>query len=191
MNYKRLCLDSAFSHLCSVNRLMANNTFFLFQDQPTKPVPKPRTVFTSKTLDTPPQLPPRMCLPSRPQATAEADRSQGLTSESPDRHQIAASSPVEGRTQQKNQQHLKPMVLSLAQIKKKLKKKHSEDHMYEEIPKDACQEDPTLPVLDSSTMNPKQLGENEYQELSECRSPDGIVELPYEYLNPPPFAPGY
>lgn len=165
-------------------------------DQPTKPVPKPRTVFNSTTLDTPPQLPPRMCLPSRPQATAEADRSQGLTSVSPDRHQIAASSPVEGRTQQKNQQHLKPVVLSLAQIKKKLKKKHSEDHMYEEVPKDTRQEDPTLPTLDSSTMNPKQQAENEYEELSECRSSDGIPnfadrELPYEYLNPPPFAPGY
>ncbi|XP_056112578.1 hematopoietic SH2 domain-containing protein homolog isoform X1 [Rhinichthys klamathensis goyatoka] len=165
-------------------------------DQPTKPVPKPRTIFTSTTHDTPPQLPPRMCLPSRPQATAEADRSQGLTSVSPDKHQIAASSPVEGRTQQKNQQHLKPVVLSLAQIKKKLKKKHSEDHTYEEIPKDACQEDPTLPAMDSSTMNPKQQAENEYQELSDCRSSDGIPnfadrELPYEYLNPPPFAPGY
>ncbi|KAK7136917.1 hypothetical protein R3I93_017094 [Phoxinus phoxinus] len=164
-------------------------------DQPTKPVPKPRTVFTSTTLDTPPQLPPRMCLPNRPQATAEADRSQGLTSVSPDRHQIAASSSVEGRTQQKNQPHLKPVVLSLAQIKKKLKKKQSEDHMYEELPKDARQEDPPLPALDS-TMNPKQQAENEYQELSECRSSDGIpnfadIELPYEYLNPPPFAPGY
>ncbi|XP_067252108.1 hematopoietic SH2 domain-containing protein homolog [Chanodichthys erythropterus] len=165
-------------------------------DQPTKPVPKPRTVFTSTTHDTPPQLPPRMRLPSRTQATAEGDRSQGLMSVSPDRHQIAADSPVEGRTQQKIQQQLKPVVFGLAQIKKKLKKKHSEEHTYEEIANNACQEDPTFPVLDSRTMNPKQVMENEYQELCECQSSDGIpnfadIELPLEYLNPPPFAPGY
>lgn len=175
---------------------MANNTFFKFQDQPTKPVPKPRTIFTSTTHDTPPQLPPRMRLPSRQQATADADRSQGLMSVSPDRHQIAANSPVEGRTQQKNQQHSKPVVLSLAQIKKRLKKKHSEDHTYEEITNNARQEDPTSPVLESRTMIPKQTTENEYQELSECQSSNGIpnfadIELPLEYLNPPPFAPGY
>ncbi|XP_067271863.1 hematopoietic SH2 domain-containing protein homolog [Pseudorasbora parva] len=163
-------------------------------DQTTKPVPKPRTVFTSTTHETPPQLPPRMCVPSRPQATPEADRSQGLTSVSPDR--IASNSPVKGQTQQKTQQQLKPAILSLAQIKKKLKKKHSVENTYEEITNNACQEDPTVPDLESSTINPKEMAENEYQELSECRSSDGIPnfadrELPLEYLNPPPFAPGF
>ncbi|KAK2906872.1 hypothetical protein Q8A67_005857 [Cirrhinus molitorella] len=167
-------------------------------DQPTKPIPMPRTIFTTKppTDDTPPQLPPRACLPNRPQATAEADRSQGLTSVSSDRQQIPPDTPVEVRTHQKNTQPLKPVALGLAQIKKKLKKNKSKDHMYEEIVKDAgCQEN-------ASNMNPKQLEENDYEELPQTstnggrRASDGIPniadrELPLEYLNPPPFAPGY
>uniref|UniRef100_A0A8C0YNX0 Hematopoietic SH2 domain containing n=1 Tax=Cyprinus carpio carpio TaxID=630221 RepID=A0A8C0YNX0_CYPCA len=177
-------------------------------DQPTKPILKPRTIFKSKppndatAADTPPQLPPRACLPNRPQATAEADRSQGLMPVSSDRHQIPPDRPVEGRAQQKNQQPLKPVAMGLAQIKKKLKKNRSKDHMYEEIAQDACQEIATSSALESSNMNPKQLEENEYQELPEKstnaghRSSDGIPnfaerELPPEYLNPPPFAPGY
>ncbi|XP_050951564.1 hematopoietic SH2 domain-containing protein homolog [Labeo rohita] len=175
-------------------------------DQPTKPIPKPRTIFTPKppTDDTPPQLPPRACLPNRPQATAEVDRSQGLTPVSFDRHQIPPDTPVEGRTQQKNSQPLKPVAMGLAQIKKKLKKNRSKDHMYEEIPKDAgCQEDASFSVLQNSNINPQKQEENDYQELPETstngggrRASDGIPnfvdrELPLEYLNPPPFAPGY
>ncbi|XP_026091561.1 hematopoietic SH2 domain-containing protein homolog [Carassius auratus] len=177
-------------------------------DQPTKPILKPRTIFISKppidatTGDTPPQLPPRASLPNRPQATAEGDRSQGLMPVSSDRHQIPPDKPVEGRTQQKNQQPLKPVAMGLAHIKKKLKKSRSKDHMYEEIVQDACQEIATFPALESSNMNPKQLEENEYQEIPEKstnvgrRASDGILnftdrELPREYLNPPPFAPGY
>lgn len=178
----------------------------MFQDQPTKPIPKPRTIFTPKppTDDTPPQLPPRACLPNRPQATAEVDRSQGLTPVSFDRHQIPPDTPVEGRTQQKNSQPLKPVAMGLAQIKKKLKKNRSKDHMYEEIPKDAgCQEDASFSVLQNSNINPQKQEENDYQELPETstngggrRASDGIPnfvdrELPLEYLNPPPFAPGY
>ncbi|XP_016131572.1 hematopoietic SH2 domain-containing protein homolog [Sinocyclocheilus grahami] len=177
-------------------------------DQQTKPILKPRTIFKSKPpndttiADTPPQLPSRACLPNRQQATAEADRSQGLTLVSSDRHQIPPDRPVEGHTHQKNQQPLKPVVMGLAQIKKKLKKNRSKDHMYEEIAQDACQENAPFPALKSSNMNPKQLEENDYQELPEKstnvgrRASDGIPNfadraLPPEYLNPPPFAPGY
>ncbi len=117
---------------------------------------------------------------------------------SSDRHQIPLDTPVEGRTQQKNQQPLKPVVMGLAQIKKMLKKNRSKEHMYEEIAKDACQEN----ALESSNVNPKQLLENDYQELPEQstvegrRASDGIPnfadkQLPLEYFNPPPFAPGY
>ncbi|XP_073700945.1 hematopoietic SH2 domain-containing protein homolog [Garra rufa] len=175
-------------------------------DQPTKPIPKPRSIFTPKTPtdDMPPQLPPRACLPNRSQTTAEADRSQGLISVSSDRHQIPPDTPVEGRTHQKNTQPLKPVALGLAQIKKKLKKNKSKDHMYEEISRDAgCQENASISALQSSNMNPKQMEGNDYQELPETstngggrRASDGIPnfadrELPFEYLNPPPFAPGY
>ncbi|XP_043079865.1 hematopoietic SH2 domain-containing protein homolog [Puntigrus tetrazona] len=172
-------------------------------NQPTKPTAKPRTIFTPKppAEDTPPQLPPRACLPNRPQATADADRSQGATPASSDRHQILPETPVEGRTQQRIQQPLKPVVLGLAQIKKKLKKNRSKEHMYEEIAKDAGQEN-AFSALESGNANPKQPEENDYQELTETctvegrRASDGIPnfadrQLPLEYLNPPPFAPGY
>ncbi len=175
---------------------------FLFQNQPTKPIPKPRTIFTSKqpTDDTPPLLPPRTCLPNLPQATIEADRLQGFKPVSSDKHQIPPHTPVEGRTQQKNQQPLKPVVMGLAQIKKKLKKSRSKDHMYEEITQDACQENATFSALESSNVNPKQLDENYYHELPEKstvegrQASDGIpnfADIPFEYLNPSPFAPGY
>ncbi|KAL0160453.1 hypothetical protein M9458_044178, partial [Cirrhinus mrigala] len=124
--------------------------------------------------------------------------------QSSDRHQIPPDTPAEGRTQQKNTQPLKPVVIGLAQIKKKLKKNRSKDHMYEEITQEAgCQENASLPALQSSNMNPKTQEENDYQELPETstngggrRASDGIPnfvnrELPLEYLNPPPFAPGY
>uniref|UniRef100_A0A8C1SN30 Hematopoietic SH2 domain containing n=1 Tax=Cyprinus carpio TaxID=7962 RepID=A0A8C1SN30_CYPCA len=171
-------------------------------DQPTKPIPKPRTIFTSKTPtdDTPPQLPPRACLPNRPQAAAEADRFQGLMPVSSDRHHIPPDTPVEGRTQQKNQQPLKPVVMGLAQIKKKLKKNRSKEHMNEKTAQD--QENASFSALESSNVNPKQLEENDYQEIPEKstveghQASDGIPnfadrQLPLEYLNPPPFAPGY
>ncbi|KTG40084.1 hypothetical protein cypCar_00009286 [Cyprinus carpio] len=172
------------------------------QDQPTKPIPKPRTIFTSKTPtdDTPPQLPPRACLPNRPQAAAEADRFQGLMPVSSDRHHIPPDTPAEGRTQQKNQQPLKPVVMGLAQIKKKLKKNRSKEHMNEKTAQD--QENASFSALESSNVNPKQLEENDYQEIPEKstaeghQASDGIPnfadrQLPLEYLNPPPFAPGY
>ncbi|XP_016101923.1 hematopoietic SH2 domain-containing protein homolog isoform X2 [Sinocyclocheilus grahami] len=173
-------------------------------DQPTKPIPKPRTIFSSKppTDDMPPQLPPRACLPNHPQATAEADRSQGLTLVSSDRHQIPPDTLVGGRIQQKKQQPLKPVVMGLVQIKKKLKKNRSKQHMNEEIAQDVCQENATFSALESSNVNPTQLEENDYQELPEKstveghRASDGIPnfadrQLPLEYLNPPPFAPGF
>ncbi|XP_059425369.1 hematopoietic SH2 domain-containing protein homolog [Carassius carassius] len=171
-------------------------------DQPTKPIPKPRTLFKSKTPadDTPPQLPPRSCLPNRAQATAGADRSQGLMPVSSDRHHIPPDTPVEGRSQQKNHQPLNPVVMGLAQIKKKLKKSRSKENMYEEIAQD--QENATFSALENSNVNPEQLEENDYQEILEKstvkgrRASDGIPnsadrQLPLEYLNPPPFAPGY
>lgn len=164
-------------------------------NQPTKPVPKPRTVFASKTPteETPPQLPPRMRLPSRLQTTTE-DRSQGLMPVNPDRQQITPNTPSEGRTQQKNQQQ-KPVVLSLVHIKKKLKKKRSEDHTYEEITGGLFQKDATS-ALESSNTNVEGLVENDYQELAEHPISDGLPKssdgnLPSEYRHPPPFAPGY
>lgn len=92
--------------------------------------------------------------------------------------------------------------MGLAQIKKKLKKSRSKEHMYEEITQDACQENATFSALESSNVNPKQQEDNDYQELPETstvegrQASDGIPnfadrQMPFEYLNPPPFAPGY
>lgn len=177
-------------------------------EQPTKPVPKPRTIHnisTSPTPGTPPQLPPRDCLPSHPSATIEADRSQGPTKVCLEKHQNAPITPSEdkgtvagtNRTQQKQQ--AKNAILGLAQIKRKLKKKHSQcdEHTYEEIFKNACDESSTFPAL-----NPLHPSENDYLRLIEncpvasLRTSDGIPniadkKLPVEYLKPPPFAPGY
>ncbi|XP_051549059.1 hematopoietic SH2 domain-containing protein homolog [Myxocyprinus asiaticus] len=170
-------------------------------EQQPKPVPKPRTIHTSITpiQDIPPPLPPRASLPRRPLTTVEEDRS--------DRQQMPPSTPCEdngnNRTQQKHQQQPKP-VISLAQIKKKFKKKRSQsqDHEYEEITENVCQEDDTFSTLENYNLNPQQVMENDYQELPEnCpavghQTSDGTPkfvdsELPVEYLNPPPFAPGY
>ncbi len=74
--------------------------------------------------------------------------------------------------------------------------------MYEEITQDTCQENATFSALESSNVNPKQLEENDYHELPEKstvegrQASDGIPnfadrQLPLEYLNPPPFAPGF
>ncbi|XP_055072760.2 hematopoietic SH2 domain-containing protein homolog [Misgurnus anguillicaudatus] len=164
------------------------------------PIPKPRTICISTSLnqDTPPQLPPRDCLPSHPHATTEADRS--LMKVCPEKHQIPPNTPSEdkgtNRNQQKHQQQSKPAIMSLAQIKRKLKKKHSqsEEHAYEEISKD---------VSDSPGMeNLRQPSENDYLRLlgncpfSSYQKSDGIPnmanrKIQVEYQNPPPFAPGY
>ncbi|XP_051551056.1 hematopoietic SH2 domain-containing protein homolog [Myxocyprinus asiaticus] len=115
------------NHIMTFNQLL---TLSCEQEQPTKSVPKPRTIHTSMTptQDTPPPLPPRASLVSRPQPTMEEDRS--------DRQKIPPNTHGEDNgnnpTQQKHQQQLKPVM---AQIEKKFKKKcsHSEDHTYEEI----------------------------------------------------------
>ncbi|KAI7791266.1 hematopoietic SH2 domain-containing protein homolog [Triplophysa rosa] len=168
---------------------------------PTKPVPKPRTIHNISTSpDTPPQLPPRDCLPSHPPATVEVDRSQGPTKGCLEKHQNAPITPSEDKGTNRNQQkQSKNAIMGLAQIKRKLKKKHSQcdEHTYEEIFKDACDRSSTF-----SASNSRHPSENDYLRLIEncpvasLGTSDGIPniadrKLPIEYLNPPPFAPGF
>ncbi|TRZ01183.1 hypothetical protein DNTS_035503 [Danionella cerebrum] len=161
-------------------------------DHSSKPVPKPRTIFSEHRTfseDTPPQLPPRVCLSSHPLTTTE-EKSHGLMHSGFDRP--TPNTPSEGRSKQKNQQLLKPVALSLAEIKKRLKKKHSKDHTYEQIPGDLCVVDVTFTGFECGSIKPTQSMENDYQELPSIANAIPIDgRLPQEYLNPPPFAPGY
>ncbi|XP_072516440.1 hematopoietic SH2 domain-containing protein homolog isoform X2 [Salminus brasiliensis] len=161
---------------------------------PPRPVPKPRT----KHLDTPappppppvpPNIPPRSSSPHcPPQSTAGADKKKGLPAAYIERP-LPSPQPEDPGNGQKTSVEAKSARISLAQCKKIFqKKKHqSEEHTYIEINehhirKEPAFTEPSLQELSGDPSDPKDKTEP---------SAEAAGALPIEYLNPPPFAPGY
>lgn len=157
---------------------------------PATPVPmtRKRYVADNPPANRPPEVPAR----SAPLKQNQACVRTVSAPESPSTPTFAAH-PLDANTQSVKNQEAKPTVVSnLKNLKKKFQKKRSmsQELMYAEI---------NMEATDRSGNT-----EDEYQEITEeqvgrsspfsntcndVRQTDG--GLPYEYLPPPPFAPGY
>ncbi|KAL6469435.1 hypothetical protein MHYP_G00229590 [Metynnis hypsauchen] len=165
------------------------------QNTASPPIPKPRT----KLLDTPtppppPQTPPRSSSPhSLTQSTAGADKKKGLPAAYVERP-LPSPQSDDKDSNQKSQAEAKSGRISLAQCKKIFQKKkhHSEEHTYIEINQNEIAKDPA-----STAPNNQELGGDSHAPKAENQPPvetganSADRALPIEYLNPPPFAPGY
>ncbi|KAI4872959.1 hypothetical protein NFI96_023645 [Prochilodus magdalenae] len=175
------CLDTELTALNLLN-----------MESSSRPVPKPRT----KVLDTPPppQTAPKGGSPHSPtQSTIGADKKRGLPAAYVERP-LPSPQSEDKDSNKKNQTEAKSARITLAQCKKIFqKKKHpSEEHTYIEINPNEIGKDPVFTVSSHQELSgesPEPEAENQSPVESGVNSAAGA--LPIEYLNPPPFAPGY
>lgn len=139
----------------------------LLQESSLNHAPQPRPKFTV----TPPEITTR-----RRSAPAQNTTSGEQSSGSP---ASCNQRKTEGKVPQKTQEELKHTRISLIQCRKifKKKKSHSEEHTYMEI-------NDAKVTNESAESQPAANVEHQEVESVSCT-------LPLEYLNPPPFAPGY
>ncbi|XP_041863225.1 hematopoietic SH2 domain-containing protein homolog isoform X2 [Melanotaenia boesemani] len=167
------CLEEEFGHVSSPLSAMA------------VPQARKKNAVINSPSNQPPEVPSRRCVPQQNQAcirTASAP-------ESPHRSRISEQSLSTTIQPVKNQEGKASVATNLKNFKKKFQKKTntSQENTYSEI---------NLEASDRSGDT-----ENEYQEIREEQifsAPPNYNDnkatdqvLPYEYLPPPPFAPGY
>ncbi|KAM3875873.1 hematopoietic SH2 domain-containing protein homolog [Diretmus argenteus] len=175
------------------------------------PVPLPRKRYIANTTqpEQPPELPARSFKP--PQKQNQTCTRTNFALESPSALGRLATGqeddhPHSASSQSARNQDVKPaVVLNLINLKKKFQKMRSasQEHMYAEIGAEA--EERHKGRLGGSEVKDKnESTENEYQELPAEQTINGVPfsnpgttmilidsGLPQEYLQPPPFAPGY
>uniref|UniRef100_A0A3B1IVZ7 Hematopoietic SH2 domain containing n=1 Tax=Astyanax mexicanus TaxID=7994 RepID=A0A3B1IVZ7_ASTMX len=155
-------------------------------------VPPPRPVPRTKHLDTPPlpppQRPPRSTSPHSASHTSAAEKKKGLPAAYIERP-LPSPQPEDKDNSQKSQAEAKSARINLAQYKKifQKKKNHLEEHTYIEINAHQIGKEPAF-----TEPNPQELGVNSSDPKDKDEpSMETSGALPIEYLNPPPFAPGY
>ncbi|KAG7487943.1 hypothetical protein MATL_G00028780 [Megalops atlanticus] len=183
-----------------------------------KPVPLPRKKLnppsTVESDPQPPELPARGILPQRREhpntGPNQLSGSRLECTETP-----STQPSLDCGTPNNNQhrgQSMKSAVVSLMQFKRKSHKKNraSEEHTYSELSElsvesETAEDQQSLKALVSRPSDLHKACENVYQELpgeSQIGKPStgvmcsftipaSVEGLPAEYLNPPPFAPGY
>ncbi|KAM4629031.1 hematopoietic SH2 domain-containing protein homolog [Polymixia lowei] len=204
-------LDDELSHFSSNNPAMLDSV---------KPVPLPRKRYIANPTqpDQPPDIPARITLPPQNQnqnqvytRTSSAHESSSASTTVFTTERIVIQSTVQedshnSNSQSGRNQDMKPSVgINLMKLKKKFQKKRStsQEHMYAEIRGEAEERQEGKPAgLEERDRDG--YTENEYQELSGEHTINGVPSrttdstmkltdsgLPWEYLPPPPFAPGY
>ncbi|XP_030639920.1 hematopoietic SH2 domain-containing protein homolog [Chanos chanos] len=177
---------------------------------PARPVPKPHLQCSASSvpMGAPPQIPARSCVtPKKDQSPSRVDRQQRPVQPCTDKTVSSSGTHCEdqGNLQPRKQDMKSSAVTGLINLKKKFHKKTnlSEEHTYAEISGEGDTSRPGAAAVEGRATNT----ENEYQEIpgekpvAESQrkfSPDVIVNgqgkgtsLPMEYLQPPPYAPGY
>ncbi|KAI1891791.1 hypothetical protein AGOR_G00147390 [Albula goreensis] len=182
-----------------------------------KPVPLPRKkllpVNAAPQDPQPPELPSRNFLSKRNEQTNSAppqiSASSPVCTESPLTQPNPNCRPLDPGPNQQRIQGVKSAVANLMPFKRKPQRKSGvpDEHTYSEIPvvRETVRDQPSFPALESR-LGKEPACEHIYQEMPKERplttpnprsvhnvgDPVTLAELlPMEYLNPPPFAPGY
>ncbi|XP_031719998.1 hematopoietic SH2 domain-containing protein homolog [Anarrhichthys ocellatus] len=153
---------------------------------PVLPATRNRCTANNPPSNQPPQVPARTSVPPLKQHQACIK----TVSESP-HTPTATEHPLSGNIQfAKNQEAKMSVVSNLKNLKKKFQKKRSTSHKYAEVNMEATERSGNAGneyqyITGQQTANAPPLSYT----CTDVRLTDG--ELPYEYLPPPPFAPGF
>lgn len=143
---------------------MISESFCILQGSPLNPTPQPRPKFILMQ----PEI-TTICRSAHAKTTAGEEQPTGLPT-------VCNQRKSEDKVSQQSQAESKHTRISLIQCRKifkKKKKNHSDEHTYME-------------VNEAKVTTEQSAANRDHQEA------DGVPgTLPVEYLNPPPFAPGY